>query len=125
MTDPKHQSRSLIRSSVNNHRWYGLLSTFSWEINSNFTLSGGLDLRTYKAQHYAEVYDLLGGDYMLDNSDKNKIIHAENGLRVTRFITMTMHWYAGEVFFTQLEFKKGNWTAFLKCDGCFICLQTN
>ena len=112
MTDPKNQSLAIIRSSQNNHRWYGLLSTFSWVINSDFTLSGGLDLRTYKAQHYAEVYDLLGGDFMFDNSNQNKSWNQKmlEGDKIYYNNDALVRW--GGIF-TQLEFKKGNWTAFL------------
>ena len=33
------------------------------------TLSGGLDMRYYRGEHYREVYDLLGGDYALDGAN--------------------------------------------------------
>jgi hypothetical protein len=107
----KNQSLGILRSSVNNHRWYGLLSTFSWEINSNFNFSGGLDLRMYKAQHYAEVYDLLGGEFMLDNSNQidpssRKVI----GDKIYYNNDALVNWGG---LFGQLEFKKGKWSAFL------------
>jgi iron complex outermembrane receptor protein len=107
------RSEKLIRSSVNNHRWIGLLSTFSWEINPQFTLSGGIDLRTYKGMHYGEVNDLLGGQYMRDAGNLNinpyqtkyyegdKIYYNNDGL---------VNWGG---LFAQLEYKKENWTAFL------------
>lgn len=113
MNDPTGRSEQILRSSVNNHRWYGLLSTFSWELNEQLTLSGGVDLRTYKGQHYGEVYDLLGGTFLRDDGNKNinpyqtkfyegdKIYYNNDGL---------VRW--GGVF-TQLEYQKGNWTAFL------------
>jgi iron complex outermembrane recepter protein len=113
MNDATGRSEQILRSSVNNHRWYGLLSTFNWEINEQFTLSGGVDLRTYKGQHYGEVYDLLGGTFLRDNGNKNinpyqtkfyegdKIYYNNDGL---------VRW--GGVF-AQLEYQKGNWTAFL------------
>jgi len=112
MNDPTHRSEGLLRSSINNHYWYGLLSTFNWEINSMFTLSGGLDLRTYKGQHYGEVYDLLGGDFMRDDANKNKNQYDKMvvGDKIYYHNDGLVRW--GGIF-AQLEFKKGNWTAFL------------
>ena len=113
MNDLTGRADHLIRSSVNNHKWFGFLSTVNWEINSNLTLSGGLDLRTYKGQHYGEVYDLLGGQFMRDDGNKN--IDSRN----TRFVEGDKIYYNDDGLvrwggiFTQLEYKTGNWTAFL------------
>ncbi len=111
--NPTHRSEKILRSSVNNHYWYGLLSTFNWEINQNFTFSGGLDLRTYKGQHYGEVYDLLGGDFMRDNSNKNVNAYTSNytvGDKIYYYNDALVRW--GGVF-AQLEFKKDKWSAFV------------
>lgn len=61
------QSGSLIaiQNSINNHLWYGFLSTYNTSINK-FQLQGGVDLRYYKGIHQAKVVDLLGGDYVID-----------------------------------------------------------
>jgi outer membrane cobalamin receptor len=112
MNDPTHRSTGILRASVNNHRWFGLLSTFSWEINTEFTLSGGLDLRTYKGQHYGEVYDLLGGEFMRDdaNKNKNKYQNMYVGDKIYYNNDALVRWGG---LFAQLEYKKENWTAFL------------
>ncbi|MCX6305222.1 MAG: TonB-dependent receptor [Bacteroidetes bacterium] len=106
------QSLGIIRSSMNNHRWFGLLSTFSWDINPNWNLSGGLDLRTYKAQHYAEVYDLLGGEFMRDNNNhtQSSYIHQKEGDKIYYYNDALVRWGG---LFSQLEFKKGPWSAFV------------
>ena len=112
--DPLNKGRSsgIIRSSVNNHYWYGLLSTFTWEINSEWTLSGGIDARTYRGEHYGEVYDLLGGSYFLNNSNKNRdtYTHLTEGDKVYYQNDSKVRW--GGIF-AQAEWKKGNWSAFL------------
>lgn len=56
-------SSSILRASINNHQWFGALSTLKYEINDRFSFVGGVDLRTYKGEHKRIVYDLLGGDY--------------------------------------------------------------
>ncbi|MCX6277884.1 MAG: TonB-dependent receptor [Bacteroidetes bacterium] len=117
------RSEGIIRSSVNNHRWFGLLSTFNWEINSSLTFSGGIDLRSYKGQHYGEVYDLLGGEFMRDNANKNidprntnlhigdKVYYNNDGL---------VRWGGA---FAQFEFKKEKWHAFLNLTAAISAYQ--
>ncbi|MBU2886051.1 TonB-dependent receptor [Gilvimarinus agarilyticus] len=63
------EAGSYIASSVNNHKWYGLLSTYTKEVNQNLDLMAGIDLRQYTGIHYYEVTDLLGAEYVL--SDDN------------------------------------------------------
>ena len=50
----------LIRNSVNNHAWYGVVSNFNHEISENFSYNAGVDLRTYKGTHYREVSNFVG-----------------------------------------------------------------
>lgn len=64
-------AQAIMRASRNDHKWYGALSTYTNEINSNFSLLAGLDLRYYVGSHFYEITDLLGADYYLDNSDIN------------------------------------------------------
>lgn len=52
---------NVIRASVNNHFWYGLLSTLRHEFSKKTTVSGGIDLRSYKGEHYRTVKDMLEG----------------------------------------------------------------
>ena len=53
-----------IRSSINNHFWYGWLSTFKRDLNDRLTLSTGLDTRYYRGDHHREVYDLIGANFV-------------------------------------------------------------
>lgn len=52
-----------MRKLKNEHTWYGLVSTANYKLNSLITINGGIDLRSYKGEHYEEVHDLLGADY--------------------------------------------------------------
>lgn len=56
-------SYSILRNSVNNHNWVGVLSTLKHEANDNWNITAGVDARHYKGEHFREVRDLLGGDY--------------------------------------------------------------
>jgi len=64
-------SEAFLRASRNDHTWFGLLSTFKTDLTDNLALVAGLDLRTYTGRHFREVTDLLGGDYVFDDSDVN------------------------------------------------------
>lgn len=59
----KGLSTVVARNSINNHRWYGFISGLDYRANENTTISIGVDGRSYKGEHYAEVDDLLGGTY--------------------------------------------------------------
>ena len=63
----------IMRSGINNHFWYGLLSTFNYGLTEKLTLSGGLDGRYYKGGHYREVYDLMGADYFSGEGNNYQI----------------------------------------------------
>ncbi|MQP51666.1 MULTISPECIES: TonB-dependent receptor domain-containing protein [unclassified Flavobacterium] len=53
-------SNYLIRASMNNHAWYGLVTNFKKELNENLNLNFGLDLRTYNGDHYRQVANFVG-----------------------------------------------------------------
>lgn len=59
-------SRLVMSKSVNSHRWYGLLSTYSTKILDKIDFYGGIDLRYYKGIHTNVITDLYGGDYFID-----------------------------------------------------------
>lgn len=66
VNDPNSYSASYyLQSSINNHKWYGLLSTFKWVPIKRLELSGGIDARYYTVDRYQIIYDMLGADYVL------------------------------------------------------------
>ena len=65
----ENKAGTYLRSSINNHFWYGGLSTLNYQLNEKTSFSSGLDMRYYKGEHYREVYDLLGADYAIDASN--------------------------------------------------------
>ena len=56
----------IMRNSMNNHFWAGMLSTLKSDISDNLELTTGLDLRTYKGEHYREVRNLMGAKFWKD-----------------------------------------------------------
>lgn len=53
-------SNYAIRSSMNNHEWYGVVSNLKNRLNDNLTLNLGFDLRTYNGDHYRQITNFLG-----------------------------------------------------------------
>jgi len=70
----------IIYGSMNNHQWYGVLSTFKNHTTDQLTISGGIDGRYYVGSHYYEITDLLGGDYWLNDSSSD--LNGGQALRV-------------------------------------------
>jgi iron complex outermembrane receptor protein len=118
-SDLEKKSTYILYSSINNHYWTGLLSTFNHQINKKLNLASGIDLRTYTGEHYREIYDLLGGDYYAgsggsgaNNSigeNSNNLILRE-GDKIYYHNDGLVHWLGG---FGQLEYNHGNISAFL------------
>lgn len=104
-------SKAVVTMAVNRHDWYGVLSTYNKEMN-DFNLTVGVDGRYYKAYHYEEIVDLLGGSYFLDGSNINRdpSIPLKEGDKYS-------YNYHGEVFweglFGQLEYSKDILSAFV------------
>jgi iron complex outermembrane receptor protein len=60
------QSRQIIEARYNNHNWYGVISSFNYQLDPSTNLVAGVDLRDYTATHYGKVHNLLGGSFWLD-----------------------------------------------------------
>ena len=54
-----------VKASMNEHSWYGVLSTFNKKISDKWNFAGGIDLRSYKGSHYRKIIDLMGADYII------------------------------------------------------------
>lgn len=135
------RSSNILRSSVNNHKWYGLLSTAIYKLSQSLTFTFGVDARYYRGLHYREVNNLLGGDYYRDNtSDLNSpkgqgIVDPFNPTYASPNYQYEMkrvgdkigYNYDGLVnwggLFSQLEYKKNAWTAFMTLTGSYTGYQ--
>jgi iron complex outermembrane recepter protein len=52
----------IIKSSVNSHNWYGIVSNYSSELNDNLSYNIGFDVRMYNGIHFRTPTNLLGLD---------------------------------------------------------------
>jgi len=65
-TESLNGSQLAIQNAINNHVWFGLLSTYSSQITDEIQIQGGIDFRYYKGIHKTKIVDLLGGAFLID-----------------------------------------------------------
>lgn len=117
LTTPDGQRvNNYMRILKNEHFWYGLLSTFTYNHSPSWTFSGGLDLRSYTGKHFEEVYDLMGGDYTESFSDANREpgVHLKEGDKNNYYNDGLVNW--GGLFF-QTEYSTEKLSAFINLTG--------
>ena len=110
----------------NEHQWIGVLSTVNYIASPEVTMSGGIDLRTYKGIHYEEIYDFMGADYIKDASDQSQNYYNPDGTynfkKAIRYRGDKINYYYdglvrwGGVFY-QAEYKKDRLSAFINLTG--------
>lgn len=120
----EHFSGIFIRSQNNDHKWYGGLSTLTYKINQNYTFTSGVDLRYYEGYHYDKIYNLLGGQYVIDYADFNTNPAANpyalsnymrrSGDIINRNYTGFVKWGG---LFAQGEYKKDKLSVFFTTTG--------
>ncbi len=71
-------SNMVMSKSVNNHMWYGLLSTYTNQLTPDLELSAGVDVRYYVGEHTNEIIDLYGGAYFIDDGDRKNVKAVNN-----------------------------------------------
>ena len=114
-SDSQNKAGTYLRSSINNHFWYGGLSTLSYQASDKISLSGGLDMRYYKGEHYREVYDLFGADYAIDDANKTQNSQVKNVGDIVGYHNDGIVKWSG--IFSQMEYSSGMLSAFLNISG--------
>ena len=59
-------SSTFLQNAENDHKQYGVLSTYKKKLADHLNFLAGLDLRYYEGEHFNKVNDLLGGQYLVD-----------------------------------------------------------
>jgi iron complex outermembrane receptor protein len=107
-------SSNIIKSSNNDHVWYGILSSLKVKIN-NLTVTSGIDARGYVGQHYQVVNNLLGGQFFIDKATKtNGDVNSPNavtyvGDKLGYHDDGHVNWYG---VFSQAEYSLDKLTVF-------------
>ncbi|MGE0077578.1 MAG: TonB-dependent receptor [Bacteroidales bacterium] len=63
-------STCIVANAINDHQWYGALSTYTTEI-SGIKITAGFDGRYYSGVHAYKIDDLLGGSYFTESKNIN------------------------------------------------------
>ena len=63
----------IIRSSVNEHKWYGIVSNFNHQLSETLSFNVGFDGRSYHGEHYRRVVDFLGLDGWDDDTTNQQL----------------------------------------------------
>lgn len=104
-----------LRTSVNDHQWYGILSTYTKKLNEKFDLLAGVDGRYYRGKHYTKVNNLLGAQYVPDNTNKNNPYNrAKVGDKIAFDNDGVVGWGGA---FLQGEYNEGPLSAFVTLSG--------
>jgi iron complex outermembrane receptor protein len=117
----QYKSRNFILANMNNHYWYGLLSTVNHRFNSAWDLAVGVDFRSFWVERYSTPYELLGGDYAVINPttmqgdlfDPSDNVKREGDVAGYRANTNV---YTAGVF-AQLEYSKDKISGFISLSG--------
>ena len=111
-------SKMVMSKMMNNHLWYGLLSTYTTKFGENFDFYGGIDFRYYKGLHQDILTDLFGGTYFIDSYNR-KNVTAENNPAVggnSAYINQKLN--VGDVL-------RRNYDGFVMYEGVFAQLEYN
>ncbi len=104
------KSNNFLFSNINNHFWYGLLSTAKYDFSEKLSLSAGIDARSYEGDHYRTVYDLLEGNFAsADDFPELKV-----GDRYLFDNTGLVRWGG---LFGLLDYSNDEFSAFLNISG--------
>jgi outer membrane cobalamin receptor len=63
-------SQMVMAISKNQHKWYGLLSTYTGKLGENIDYYAGIDGRYYIGTHTNEISDLYNGAFYIDNRSR-------------------------------------------------------
>jgi iron complex outermembrane receptor protein len=110
MAAPDGNALTYQEATFNNHKQYGLISTFKKTVG-NINFLAGVDLRTYTGDHFYKLENLFGAAYYNDNTDvNNPNRHTVVGDKINNNYTYDI---ASEGAFAQAEYVKNNVSAFL------------
>ncbi len=114
-------SELTMSKSINQHKWYGALSTYSTKVGDDIDIYGGVDLRYYKGVHTNEITDLYGGEFFIDATSRPLLSSdawKTNKLGVGDVVYRD---YDGFVFsqgvFMQAEYNKDALSTFISLSG--------
>lgn len=117
----QYKSKNFLQANMNNHHWYGLITTVTHSIHKFWDLSVGVDLRSFWVEHYSTPYDLMGGDYVVINPTTigTDLFNPDDKIKregdVADYRTSTQVYTGG--IFAQVEYSNKKWAGFVSVSG--------
>ncbi|MEO8886123.1 MAG: TonB-dependent receptor [Mucilaginibacter sp.] len=110
MSNTNGASTTYMNQAENDHKQYGLISTFKKQIK-DINLLAGVDLRGYTRDNFYVLNNLLGGSYWVDNTDvNNPNRHTVVGDKINQYYKYDIF---SEGAFAQAEYVKNDLSAFV------------
>lgn len=111
--ESENGSQAIFTNAVNDHKWYGILSSYKNRLTDKFTLTGGFDGRYYRGYHAEKIDNLLGGDYYYPGSKALDFQSPDQKLKEGDYV---QYYSVGEIvwagLFAQAEYSVDKWSAF-------------
>lgn len=106
-----------MSKKMNNHEWYGLLSTYTTKFGEFFDFYAGIDYRFYKGLHQNILTDLFSGAYFVD-AENRKVVNPLNNVAAQdpNFINQKLN--VGDVVFRDYD-------GYVMSEGIFAQLEYN
>ncbi len=92
-----------MSNSVNDHNWYGILSTYSTKIGKNIDFYGGIDFRYYKGIHTNELTDLYGADYFIDSFSRRNVLPENNSAAAAGDVYVNEQLTTGDIVYRDYD----------------------
>ena len=93
----------LIRSSMNNHAWFGVVSNLKHKLSDNLNLNVGLDLRTYNGTHYRQVNNFVGLTNFTDSRKLRGEDHLTSGININQIVNQSLSTNPWDAMFTSID----------------------
>jgi outer membrane cobalamin receptor len=111
-----------MSQSVNQHRWYGLLSTYNTKITEDISFFGGIDFRYYKGIHTNELVDLFGGNFFIDATSNRALLTSTDWKTQKLSVGDVVYrdydgFVRNEGIYMQAEYNKDALTSFVSLSG--------
>lgn len=109
-------SQMVMAKAMNNHEWYGLLSTYTTKFGEYLDFYGGIDLRYYKGLHQNIITDLFSGAYFIDSNRSNVL--SSNNIAASNAAFANQKLSVGDVIYRDYD-------GFVMSEGAFAQLEYN
>jgi len=124
-SNPNGQSTAFGYAAHSHTDWVGLRSTYRTTLGKYIDLSAGVDLRYYVGDHYENITDLMGGNYVdgtrsgAEGTDgSNDINNPNQKLGIgSKYSYFNRDFVETQGAFAQAEYSKDNFSVFLTATG--------